>query len=266
MGSRALVLDRSFTKSPAHRLGPRRAAVFLLSGVLALALVASNMFAATVTAQVRLSNGARHLKNPTDNSGTAVWLTPLDPASSTEVALRAVPRRFRLIQHQKRFDPHILIVPVGSTVDFPNLDPFFHNVFSLFDGKRFDLGLYEAGSTHSVKFDRVGVSYIFCNIHPEMSAAVVVVKTPYYAVSNRAGEITIPNVAAGRYELQVFQERCLPQTLKAQSRLITVGETSVALGAIRLAESRDLLAPHKNLYGRDYDTPTPANSLYDQPQ
>jgi len=64
----------------------------------------------------------------------------------------------------------VLVVPVGSVVDFPNHDPFFHNVFSLFDGKRFDLGLYEAGATNSVRFDRLGVSFLFCNIHPEMSA------------------------------------------------------------------------------------------------
>ena len=67
----------------------------------------------------------------------------------------------------------MLVVPVGSVVAFPNRDPFFHNVFSLFEGKRFDLGLYEAGSTRDVLFDKPGVSYIFCNIHAEMSAVVI---------------------------------------------------------------------------------------------
>ena len=76
------------------------------------------------------------------------------------------------------FTPHILVVPVGSVVRFPNADPFFHNVFSLFDGKRFDLGLYEAGSTKEVTFSREGLSYIFCNIHPEMSAVVISLSTP----------------------------------------------------------------------------------------
>ena len=66
------------------------------------------------------------------------------------------------------FEPHLLIIPLGSTVSFPNLDPFFHNVFSQFNGKRFDLGLYEAGSTRDVRFDHEGVSYLFCNIHPEI--------------------------------------------------------------------------------------------------
>ena len=66
----------------------------------------------------------------------------------------------------------------GSSVEFPNRDPWFHNVFSLFNGKRFDLGLYEAGSTRTVHFDREGISFIFCNIHPEMSAVIVVLRTP----------------------------------------------------------------------------------------
>lgn len=222
--------------------------------------------AATVTARIKLGALAGRGKSSADNSGTAVWLTPLTTTASTEIALRSSPRHFRLIQRQKRFDPHVLVVPVASTVDFPNLDPFFHNVFSLFEGKRFDLGLYEAGSTHSVKFDRAGVSYIFCNIHPEMSAVVVVVKTPYYGISNRAGDVTISDVTAGRYELQMWQERCLPDALKAQAREITVDQAAVSLGTIALPASRDLLAPHKNLYGKDYDVPTPPNSLYDQPQ
>ena len=79
-----------------------------------------------------------------------------------------------LRQKNKAFEPHLLVVTIGSNVEFPNDDPWFHNVFSLFNGKRFDLGLYEAGTTRTVHFEREGVSYIFCNIHPEMSAVVVV--------------------------------------------------------------------------------------------
>ena len=96
-----------------------------------------------------------------DHSGVVLWLTavgaPVVPPATGH---------FRLAQKNKQFEPHLLVIPVGSTVDFPNLDPFFHNVFSLYKGKRFDLGLYEAGSSRSVHFDRPGVSFIFCNIHP----------------------------------------------------------------------------------------------------
>src|SRR5207244_5963197 len=87
--------------------------------------------------------------------------------------------RAQLLQKKKSFSPHMVVIQVGSAVEFPNQDPFFHNVFSLFEGRRFDLGLYEAGATRSVVFNRPGISYIFCNIHPEMSAVVVTLKTPY---------------------------------------------------------------------------------------
>ena len=73
--------------------------------------------------------------------------------------------RYTLLQKNRTFIPHLQVIPAGSVVQFPNADPFFHNVFSLFNGKRFDLGLYEAGSSKSVTFPREGVSYIFCNIH-----------------------------------------------------------------------------------------------------
>ena len=111
-----------------------------------------------------------------------VWLSPIGSHTSA----KTFPNHpLRLTQHNKSFEPHLLVVPVGAVVQFPNRDPFFHNVFSLFEGKRFDLGLYEAGTTRNVSFDRPGVSYIFCNIHAEMSAVVIALDTPYYGISNR---------------------------------------------------------------------------------
>ena len=96
-------------------------------------------------------------------NNVVVWLTPVGGAAKP-VAFRDG-QQLRLVQRNKSFDPHLLVVPVGSVVAFPNHDPFFHNVFSLFEGKRFDLGLYEAGSTREVHFNKPGISYIFCNIH-----------------------------------------------------------------------------------------------------
>ena len=221
----------------------------------------------TVTAQVAV-RGAEAKERSADNSNAVVWLTPLGEAASADGVAKAAndARRYQLLQKNKRFDPHVLVVPVGSMVDFPNLDPFFHNVFSLFDGKRFDLGLYEAGTTHMVRFDRSGICYIFCNIHPQMSAVVVVLKTPYFGISNRAGTVTIPRVPAGPYQVQVWQERCLPATLAAASREVAIAHETTSLGTIALAESADLLSRHKNKYGRDYDSPTPPSPLYDQEQ
>jgi len=219
----------------------------------------------TATGHVALLDSAAHGK-PTDNSGAVLWLTPLSGMSATGARLpNASPQRFRLVQKNKRFTPHILAVPVGSVVDFPNLDPFFHNVFSLFDGKRFDLGLYEAGTTRTVNFNVAGICYIFCNIHPEMSAVVVVVGTPYYGVSNSTGAVSISTLPLGRYELNVWHERCLPDTLKGAAREVVVSSSSSSLGEIRLAESGDLLKHHKNKYGRDYETQTPSNLPYGLP-
>src|SRR6202035_4042889 len=112
-----------------------------------------------------------------------IWLQPADGATMS-LAIVKPHENFTLLQKNKMFTPHLLVVPVGSSVLFPNADPFFHNVFSLFDGKQFDLGLYEAGTSRSVRFSRQGVSYIFCNIHPEMSAIVLSLSSPYYSIAD----------------------------------------------------------------------------------
>jgi hypothetical protein len=184
-----------------------------------------------------------------------VWLTPLENGGGLRPVSERVPAAPpRLVQRDKTFEPHLLVVPAGTAVEFPNRDPFFHNVFSLFEGKRFDLGLYEAGSTRVVRFDRVGVSYIFCNIHPEMSAVVVALRTPYYGVSNSAGKVAIPNVPAGRYNMQVWAEGASVESLKALSRDVTLTGDEYSLGRVRVLEA-GLPASHKNKYGRDYDAP-----------
>lgn len=205
---------------------------------------------------------------PPDASNVVFWLTPLsDPlVQQAAVTLARLPHRFQLVQSHKRFDPHLLVVPIGSVVDFPNRDPFFHNVFSLFNGKRFDLGLYEAGSTRSVKFDRAGISFIFCNIHPQMGAVVVTLKTPYYGVTNKSGVVKIPNVPDGRYHLGMWSERALPKTLKSLAREVTIRQSASNLGSFEIRASGDLLAGHKNMYGRDYDPVAPLSFPYEQSQ
>ena len=215
----------------------------------------------TVTGTVTVVRAARPAK--LDSSNAVVWLKPVaGPALRSGEGQSSSPARFKIVQQHKRFDPHVLAVPVGSVVDFPNLDPFFHNVFSMFDGKRFDLGLYEAGASHSVTFDRPGVCYIFCNIHPEMSAIVVVVDSPYYAVSNRAGEFSISGVTPGRYVVTVWHERGKIEVPNNASREVTISQENAALPMIRLIDSGQLIAPHKNKYGLDYDSSTPANPVY----
>jgi plastocyanin len=212
----------------------------------------------TLTGRVELLNGDKPAKSQ-EAGNVVVWLEPASGAGRP-TAHHPTPHP-RLIQRNKSFEPHVLVVPVGSVVAFPNHDPFFHNVFSLFEGKRFDLGLYEAGSTRDVHFDKPGISYIFCNIHPEMSAVVVALDTPYYGLSDRRGQVVIANVPSGKYTLRVWYESALPETLKAMSREVSVSEASSTLGVLRLAEA-NLPATHKNLYGRDYDSPAPDNPAY----
>lgn len=218
----------------------------------------------TVTGHVSVTGPAVRARSK-ESADAVVWLTPAG-GNPDPVSPRTTPAgHYQLLQQGKRFRPHVLVVPVGAVVEFPNHDPFFHNVFSLFDGKRFDLGLYEAGSTKAVNFNSPGVSYIFCNIHPEMSAIVVAMKTPYYAVSTNQGEFSIKGVPPGRYEMNVWHERCLPDTLKALARTVVLSPSSASLGEITLVETGDLLAKHKNKYGRDYDGNAPQDSNYAQP-
>ena len=213
-----------------------------------------------VTAQVEIGIRPKETKPANKGNGdVVVWLRPLDRSATDPT----VPKRQKLVQIHKTFEPHLLVVEVGSVVDFPNRDPFFHNVFSLFEGKRFDLGLYEAGATNSVRFDRVGVSFLFCNIHPEMSAVVVSVDTPYYGVSDRTGRVTIPNVPDGRYELHYWAERGLPEALKQLTRTVVVSNASRSLQPVQIAENPNFSNLHKNKYGQDYVPPP--NTDYPHP-
>jgi plastocyanin len=210
-----------------------------------------------VRAHVALTKAGHHLK---DSSNAVVWLTPVgvavQPPQQTSVP--------QLIQKNKSFHPSLLVIPAGGKVEFPNHDPFFHNVFSLFEGKRFDLGLYESGTSRFVQFDKPGISFIFCNIHAEMSAVVIALATPYYAISDVHGDVSIPDVPPGRYQLQIFHSGVAPDALRAISREITIGPGQATLGTFALAES-DVDVTHKNKYGRDYDRPEPDSPTYARP-
>jgi plastocyanin len=197
-----------------------------------------------------------------DQSNVAIWLVPLSTAGQAPAPSESRPGEFVLHQRNKTFSPHLLVVPVGAAVNFPNHDPIFHNVFSLFEGKRFDLGLYEAGSSRTIRFDRAGVSYVFCNIHPEMGAVVIALRTPYFAISDRKGKILLNDVPAGRYILHLWQEAAPPEMLNAMRREVTISAEASSLGTIRLQLPRAQNVAHKNKYGQDY--PKPPSGLYEQ--
>ncbi|HEV3040527.1 MAG TPA: hypothetical protein VHA33_22380 [Candidatus Angelobacter sp.] len=214
----------------------------------------------TVTGSVEVTKSASQKTAP-GSADVAVWLAPVGEAPVSHPK-----RKFTLVQKNKTFEPHMLVVPAGSEVDFPNKDPFFHNVFSLFDGKRFDLGLYEAGTSKSLRFDRPGISFLFCNIHPEMSAVVIALETPYYGVSNRAGRVSISDVPPGKYVLHVWREGSSPEALKALSRQVVVSSDSSSLGKLAVPDNATLPIAHKNKYGRDYENTTPGGTGYTPPR
>jgi plastocyanin len=211
----------------------------------------------TLNGHVNLNRNGHTLSNA---SQAVIWLTPVGTPLETP---RQDPARIpQLVQKNKSFQPSLIVIPVGGKVEFPNRDPFFHNVFSLFEGKRFDLGLYESGTTRFVQFDKPGVSFIFCNIHAQMSAVVVALATPYYAISDSRGDVNIANVPPGRYELQVFHASVAPDALHALTREITVSDGESSIGTFTLNETD--VTVHKNKYGSDYERPAPDSPAYER--
>jgi hypothetical protein len=178
-----------------------------------------------------------------------IWLEPLTGTP----ALSFLPHgHYTLLQKNRTFIPHLQVVPVGSIIEFPNRDPFFHNVFSLFDGKRFDLGLYEAGSSKSVNFSTAGVSYIFCNIHPEMSAVVITLNTPLFAVGDAKDSVLLRGIPPGDYKLQVWIEAVPQSFLDGLSRPIHFSTSAVDLGELQAPIADVGTLSHRNMYGQEY--------------
>ena len=169
-----------------------------------------------------------------------VYAEPLDSA-----APRA-PRRVTLTQKNKTFQPRVLAVPIGSTVDFPNNDGLYHNVFSLSAPQPFDLGLYRAGDSRSRTFTAPGVYRVFCNIHPQMSAVVVVAPTAYATVAATDGSYML-DLPPGRYRVTAMSERAAPVTVEVTS---TVGASNAP--ELTLDESQWAATQHKNKFGKDY--------------
>ena len=233
-------------------IGSSRIAAAILCSVALRPLAQSQ----TVDVAVRIEVTHRQSHPPpahNSSSEVVVWLTPQQEISPSPAIEK--PQQYTLAQKNKQFVPHLLVVPTGSSVAFPNLDPFYHNVFSLFNGKRFDLGLYEAHSQRSVRFDREGISYIFCNIHPEMGGVVISLSTPYYGISMDTGVVVVRGVPPGSYRLSVWAENVAPDRLNALSRIVEISPKNTNLGTLSLETSGDLMAHHQNKFGESYNPP-----------
>jgi plastocyanin len=169
-----------------------------------------------------------------------VYAEPIDaPAGRASTKLT-------LGQKNKTFQPHILAVPVGATVAFPNNDQIFHNVFSLSGPQPFDLGLYRGGDTRERQFTRAGTYRVFCNIHPEMTAVVVVVPTPYTTSVGPDGRFVL-ELPPGRFRVTALSERAEPVSVEVVS---TSGATTAP--EITLDERAWAFVQHKNKHGQDY--------------
>lgn len=217
----------------------RRAGLF--AGACLLAAVAGRPAAAGEVAgrvELRGKDGAL-----TPAAGAVLWVAgvPAHAPSATAPMMAS---------KDKRFDPHVVVVPRRSTVVFPNLDKIFHNVFSRSAGNEFDLGLYRGGKSRDYQFGTPGLVRVYCNIHSEMAAYVMVLDGAAYAVADDSGRYRIAGLPDGRRDVHVWHERAGESTAA-----VDVAGRAAALDVV-LDASGYREQPHKNKYGEDYPPAT----------
>jgi plastocyanin len=227
----------------------------LVAGLQAV-LLTFGLRAAVISGSVELHDShVDSVRRGKDYSGVVVSLVPAGGAPALS------DKHVTMLQKNKMFTPHILPVMAGATIDFPNGDPIFHNAFSTYSGQIFDIGLYSPHTSRSVRFERPGIVRVFCNIHPSMSAIILVLKTPYFTVTPHDGSFHL-DVPPGSYDMNVFHERATEQSLQALSRRILVTSEGLRIAPIAVSEAGYLLTPHKNKYGKDYEPPPDDQTFY----
>ena len=190
----------------------------------------------------RITMLEKHNKPSPDLGNAVVYLEDATPPS-----LR--PGAFEIATSDKEFVPRVVVVPLGSTVRFPNHDPFEHNVFSVSEPNAFDLGRYGRGEAKGHRFMSAGLVRVFCNVHPRMVAFIHVMATPYVTQPEADGEFAIERVPPGPYTLHVWHERSAEVT-----RPLTVGTAAPADLTVELDARRFHWVAHKNKDGEDYPT------------
>lgn len=154
-------------------------------------------------------------------------------------------KRYQITSQNKSFGPRVEAVPLGATVSFPNLDPIMHNVFSLSPGNKFDLGLYKSGASKDRRFDRPGLVRVYCNIHPQMSAFVLVLENPYFTWAKPDGTFRIENVPPGTYTVKAWHEKAHAE------QQVEVGSEGARISFL-LDSRRFKEQPHLNKEGKPY--------------
>ena len=191
-------------------------------------------------------------KKAVPGAGAVVWV--VDAAAARAAAASAKPT---IASKSKRFDPRVAAVPAGGTVEFPNLDGIYHNVFSLSEKARFDLGLYRNGASRTMTFENPGLVRIYCNIHPQMAAVLVVIDGAIWAQADADGTAVLARVPAGKATVRVWDEK---------GGDFTTAVDVPASGAVPLVISLDGSqwheTGHKNKYGKDYPPPDDDGNRY----
>ena len=209
-------------------------------------MAAGDLGAAVVRGRVGFVTKRGQRPNPAE---TVVWLEPVTTAS--RAARPPVPASFEMVTRSKMLLPHVLAVPAGSTIAFPNEDPISHNLFSLSPANTFDLGLYRKGAGKTQKFDTPGIVNVYCNVHPNMSAVIHVMPTPYYAFADVNGNYAI-EAPEGKYRLVAWNE----QGGMAESSVEILGEARVTGTVALVIDSRNhRLTQHTNKFGKTYQAP-----------
>lgn len=208
-----------------------------------LALAAFPLAAATVSGKISFvtKRGQRPVVNE-----TLIWL---EPAAKT---VRRPPQTFQMMTRGKALIPHVLAIPAGSTVEFPNDDPISHNLFSLSPNNAFDLGLYRKGSGKAFKFATPGVVNVYCNVHPNMSAVIHVMNTQYYTFADAAGDYALADIPPGKYRLVAWNEQGGQTT--ADIEVSASGSVSGPL-AVTLDSRNYRMIQHLDKTGKPYQAP-----------